>query len=587
MSSEKIVITVQNEKLPISKCKNFNKLWYKIGDTKIKDSGDCYLISNKYYRQETGLIVFNYSINEYMIKNDNLIEGIVEFVNNEPLFGNFEKNTSLPSITLENGMSYYILNYNSIENNKEYREHLGSGNFYHISKMAANKFNSLNIPRQEYKHSLPYDSKGITDKFINIYKENYKGEISPNIKKYAGMLGDLSFGLEFETTKGFIPDRILNQTGLIPLRDGSISGIEYVTIPLEGAKGLQTVVDLLKPLKERTTFNDTCSLHLHLGNIPRTKEFILAFFKLTCMVQDEIFAMFPIYKKYNFRIKNKNYSAPYPTFDLMSRMDPVINTNNINENFNILYTFLSEGQDFSEVNYDLKNVNFHPRDPEGTQKWNIHTRYFIHNLIPLIFGNKTTVEFRIHTPTYDVNKIIPFILINSILVNYVIENQKHILGNKSFFYKKTLYSIISEHLRSKVSDNGSLEDSIMDYLSIRKSITESQNGNGIIKGDEENIRSSKYLNWNQTNKEPSLLDIGIQYKSRGIGRDRGFNKASSFGTKAKTWMETPQYQNFDSLQQEIQEMNLRKKMQEVLIQPSYVDDFSVTSKQILENADNS
>ena len=581
MSSEKIVITVQNEKLPISKCKNFNKLWYKIGDTKIKDSGDCYLINNKYYRQETGLIVFNYSINEYMIKNDNLIEGVVEFVNNEPLFGNFEKDTSLPSVTLENGMTYYILNYNSIENNKEYREHLGSGDFYHISRMAANKFNTLNIPKQEYKYSLPYDSKGITDKFINIYKEKYKSEISPNIKKYAGILGDLSFGLEFETTKGFIPSRILDQTGLIPLRDGSISGIEYVTIPLEGAKGLQTVVDLLKPLKERTVFNDSCSLHLHLGNIPRTKEFILSFFKLTCMVQDEIFSMFPIYKKYNFRIKNKNYSAPYPIFDLMSRMDPVINTNNINENFNILYTFLSEGQDFSEVGYDLKNVNFHPRDPEGTQKWNIHTRYFIHNLIPLIFGNKTTVEFRIHTPTYDVNKIIPFILINSILVNYAIENQKHILSNKSFFYKKTLFSIISEYLRSKVSDNGSLEDSIMDYLSIRKSVTESQNADGIIKGEEEKIRSPKYLNWNQTNKEESLSDIGIQYKSKSK------SKPIYFKSKLESRMDTSQHQSFDSLQLEMQRVSLRKKMQNESVLPNYSQAVKSTIEKILENADNS
>lgn len=55
-------------------------------------------------------------------------------------------------------------------------------------------------------------------------------------------------------------------------------------------KGLQCTADILDILKERTEYNDaTCSLHLHLGNIPRTKEFILAFFKVGMKFQDEIF----------------------------------------------------------------------------------------------------------------------------------------------------------------------------------------------------------------------------------------------------------------------------------------------------------
>ena len=64
MSAEKKVITIKGEEVLISKCRKFNKLYYKIGDPKIKDSGDCYLISEKYYREETGQIVYNYSINE-------------------------------------------------------------------------------------------------------------------------------------------------------------------------------------------------------------------------------------------------------------------------------------------------------------------------------------------------------------------------------------------------------------------------------------------------------------------------------------------------------------------------------------------
>ena len=62
MSAEKKVITIKGEELPISQCRKFNKLYYKLGDVTIQNSGDCYLISGKCYREETGLIEYNYSI---------------------------------------------------------------------------------------------------------------------------------------------------------------------------------------------------------------------------------------------------------------------------------------------------------------------------------------------------------------------------------------------------------------------------------------------------------------------------------------------------------------------------------------------
>jgi hypothetical protein len=316
-------------------------------------------------------------------------------------------------------------------------------NFYHISALQSYKFNVIILPSKDYKYSLPYDSKGITDYNLKNYNENYNPEISKNIENYASLLENLSFGLEFETTKGFIPKRILNQYGLIPLRDGSISGIEYVTVPMEGKKGLQCTVDILKVLKERTEYNDdTCSLHLHLGNIPRTKEFILAFFKVGMKIQDEMFQMFPLYKKYNYHIKNKNYSAPLPTFEILSQLDPIIDSRNIDENFGILYKYLSMGQDFKSVGNNLENVLSHPADPNGNQKWNVKTRYYLYNILPLIFGNKQTIEFRIHTPTYDVNKILLFIFMNSLIVNFVIRKQKLILNRKNFINSYSLLDIL-------------------------------------------------------------------------------------------------------------------------------------------------
>jgi len=497
MSAEKKVITIKGEEVPISQCRKFNKLYYKLGNINIQNSGDCYLINGKCYREETGLVVYNHSINQYVNLDNSLIKGVIDIIENKLIIGYFTNNLKYSIIIDENNNKYYLFNPEIFKDNKEYREQLSTGNFYHISKLPSYKFNTVLVPSKDYKYSLPYDSKGIIENNLKNYNENYNPEISKNIKNYAPLLENLSFGLEFETTKGFVPNRILNKYGLIPLRDGSISGIEYVTVPMEGEKGLQCTVDILKVLKERTEYDDnTCSLHLHLGNIPRTKEFILAFFKVGMKIQDEMFQMFPLYKKYNYHIKNKNYSAPLPTFEILSQLDPVIDSRNIDENFGILYKYLSMGQDFKSVSNDLNNVLSHPADPNGNQKWNIRPRYLLYNIIPLIFGNKQTIEFRIHTPTYDVNKILPFIFMNSLIVNFIIRHQERILKGKSFLNNYDLYSILSDQIdRYDIVNRNQFRDLIYDYIQIRKNSCERQILKGNILGIESEIPAPNIINW--------------------------------------------------------------------------------------------
>lgn len=518
MSAEKKVITIKGEEVPISQCRKFNKLYYKLGDINIQNSGDCYLINGKCYREETGGIVYNYSIKQYVILDNTIIKGVVDIINDELIIGNFNNNQKYSKIIDKNNNSFYLFDSENFKGNREYREQLSSGNFYHISKLPSYKFNNIIFPSKDYKHGLPYDSKGIIENNLKNYNENYNPKILTNIKTYSPLLEDLTFGLEFETTKGFVPDRILNKYGLIPLRDGSISGIEYVTVPMEGEKGLQCTSDILTILKERTEYNDdTCSLHLHLGNIPRTKEFILAFFKIGMKIQDEMFQMFPLYKKYNYHIKNKNYSAPLPTFEILSQLDSSIDSNNIDINFGVLYKYLSMGQDFKTVGNNLDNVISHPADPNGNQKWNIRPRYLLYNVIPLLFGNKQTIEFRIHTPTYDINKIMPFIFMNSLIVNFIKKNQYHILKDKDFLQNHNLSSILDIQIDSyNISNKNHFREMMRDYIEKRKNYCERQILKGNILGTESEILSSKYINWldDKENKNPykSFLTNGSNLK---------------------------------------------------------------------------
>ena len=555
MSAEKKVITIKGEELPISQCRKFNKLYYKLGDINIQNSGDCYLINGKCYREETGLIVYNYSIKEYVILNDNLLQGVVDVADGNLIIGYFNNNTKYSKITDKNGKSHWLYNVEIFNNNKEYREHLSTGNFYHISTLQAWKFNKIEFPNKNYKYSLPYDSKGIIENNLKNYNENYNPEISQNIKNYAPLLENLSFGLEFETTKGHIPDRVLNQYGLIPLRDGSISGIEYVTVPMEGEKGLQCVADILKELKKRTSYSDeTCSLHLHLGNIPRTKEFILAFFKVGMKIQDEMFQMFPLYKKYNYHIKNKNYSAPLPTFEILSQLDPIIDSRNIDENFGILYKYLSMGQDFKSVGNNLENVLSHPADPNGNQKWLVKCRYFLYNVVPLIFGNKQTIEFRIHTPTYDVNKIIPFIFMNSLIVNFVIRNQKLILNRKNFINSWSLLDILYMQIdQYDIPNRNKFKDLLYSYIEIRKNYCENQILKGNIVGTESEIPSPIHINWlkgQETKKKssfgdiPEILQSDIPTQTTIIGKPRTVVKTGYPKFENNMWNKPDLYEEF-------------------------------------------
>lgn len=498
----KTVVTVNGETLPIIKCRQFDKGWYKIGNVNELDSGDCYKINNRYYRYETDNVVYNWSIKQYVLKDSTLISGVISLNDkNEPVFGFFNRDVDYTKIVFENRNSSYLFDDSILEGSKVFREELSTGIYHHINALPANRFNLIRIPKSEYKTSLPYDSKGVISNYLEKYNNNYNPKILENISKYSPILENLTFGLEFETTKGFIPNKIVNNLGLIPLRDGSISGIEYVTVPLSGEKGLQNIIDVANTLKKRTEYDNTCSLHQHIGNVPRTKEFILAFFKVTCAVQDELYTMFPLYKKYNFRVKNKNYSKPYPIFQLLSQMDNVIDSRNINENFNILYQYLSHGQHFGDVNYDLNNVKCHPADPQGNQKWMIKSRYYIHNMIPIIFGNKQTIEFRIHTPTYDVSKIMAFTLINSILVNYTIKNQDLILSGKGFVSNLNLEIIILNYINSiKLSNRDTIIAYLFDYIKNRKYYTEHYNCKGDIIGKEDSIQDSGIIDWEYISK---------------------------------------------------------------------------------------
>jgi len=505
-----MVTTINGVSIDKSKCRRISGDYYIIGDVKVKDSGDCYHINDKYYRNETGYITYDYEIEEYVVKNtSNLLNGIVDVVNGNLIYGYFTPNKFKNVYVNNNNGCIISLSSDVFKNTNRFRERLQDGVFYNINSIQATAFNKKHMPKSSYKRSLEYNCKNIIGNYTEDYNNNNL-EINRNIERYGDVIKGLSFGLEFETTKGNIPDRLAKPLGLIPLRDGSITGIEYVTIPLSGKKGLQSVVESCKLLKDRTDYDDNCALHLHIGGIPRTMEFILALYKTLVHIQDDVYELFPLYKKYNFGVKQNDYTQQLPSHKLISQMDKVINNENIVDNFDVLFAYLSGGVDFKGNYNSLDNVKSHPSDPNGNRKWQVSTRYLWANMLPLIFDNKETVEFRIHTPTFEANKVINYIIMCGSIINFVKDNITTILSNDKRVFRNANLNVILEksiYNNSNIerNDKASLHSCIYSYVRDRKDITYSQNCQGNIKGNETAIPSYSRIDWSAPIKKKKII----------------------------------------------------------------------------------
>lgn len=126
---------------------------------------------------------------------------------------------------------------------------------------------------------------------FNIFEGKQK--ILNNITHPLSTYLKYSFGLEFETSMGFVPEDVCFRDGLIPLRDGSISGLEYSTVILNSNKGLSLLEQQLKTLKKYTSFNKECSLHIHLGGFPLNPAAIFRIYLLCKLLEPDISLLVP------------------------------------------------------------------------------------------------------------------------------------------------------------------------------------------------------------------------------------------------------------------------------------------------------
>lgn len=208
-----------------------------------------------------------------------------------------------------------------------------------------------------------------------------------------------TFGLEFETSMGYVPENLCFRDGLIPLRDGSISGLEYSTIVLEGNKGLSLLKQQIKTLRKYTAFNKECSLHVHLGGFPLNSDAIYRAYLVCRSLEEEIENIVPplTFKSGKYKENGKDYCMKLRTY----------------RNFNQMYEHLVGRRFLGSFTQP------HPLDLNREAKWRIPMRYYSVNFINLLCYNvNKTIEFRFLRPTYQFNKILLWLSIFNAILKY-------------------------------------------------------------------------------------------------------------------------------------------------------------------------
>jgi hypothetical protein len=415
----------------------------------------CFYIENIWYRVNSGKIVFDHELKIWVIKDSvrDLVHGVTDIRDDmEPEFGYFTPNKYKNTFLVQpSGIVYTVLDENILRDNVLYFTEGFNGVYFPNSMTVGRAYTSKLKPKKEGFYSFPfnYGSDELIPEFSEICNKLFKGyPLSSNAYKH---LDGFTFGVEFETCVGAIPERFLAPNGLIACRDGSITGFEYATIPLSGEKGIQIIKQACYLLQKYCQCSANESLHIHIGGFPKTVKAIASLYRLALLLEDEIYSLFPVAYIDTAQFKRKSYCGPLYKID--SNLTTPIDI------LSGLYYFLSNGGKFSKF-----PTAPHPLDRSGQHKWEVSPRYVWINMIPLIWGGRGTVEFRCHVPTVNAQKVINWLFIIVAILKYA---QKH--GNILISHpmhelsKVTLSKIIQEVYPEPI---GSI---LIEYINDRKS----------------------------------------------------------------------------------------------------------------------
>jgi hypothetical protein len=402
----------------------------------------------KWYKVDDPAIIFNITTGEYLHAKSNaasgLTLGIIDVKDGQPVNGYYIPNARFETkMFLKEGEIPESKGFISVEKynskvvcmpvlNTDVAMKIGTNvifgqvynDFISNTLLEENKSNSYlaKLLKKEisfinthgYPYSLAEHSKQTINTLIESVRTSLSDKVSENQKKLYKLMSPLSFGVELETTGGFIPDRTIWETGFVPLKDGSIKGHEYVSIPYMNEIGIKALSEMANVALRNCSIDKFCSLHVHIGNFKFTKREISAFYTLCYRVQQEVFDFVPPYKrdetyfasKQQGNGKAKDHCKPLRGLNLSST--------------------LSEDEKYEKI----ANFVIPPGHNDEANKWNKKSRYFWVNMLPFM-TNGHTIEFRLHEPSLNYQKIVLWLMICAAMIKYAKQNTNNILKAES------------------------------------------------------------------------------------------------------------------------------------------------------------
>ena len=463
-NSKLTVITFDGLEVPRSLCRKIKNDFYKIGDINKKDSGGCYNINGRFYRINSGLIVWDYEQEQYILSHGDLLYGYVDkkelgyFTKNKKKNVYIRKNCPIISNTGMHDPGIVCLNEEVAKKNSNFLS-LIDGFYYNLEenftkeqKLKSEEYHTLYSKRYNYG-KIPYEgfdsgtysiSESVAVENLNKEYETSDISINKNVGELFKFFNGLSFGYEEETMGGRLPENMLYKYGIVPLRDGSIGGHEYTSIPYRDEKGLQSFVNAFKEGYNKFCYVDqNCSLHYHIGNIFENlseREFklqLIAIYMLYYYIQSELWEIIPPYKRSNDYFKDKkdfkDHCKPLKSLSLVYNKiyrDGGINNEELDKYFNILFRFVNDGIPMNTNNNLVTRRHY----KYGQPKWHIDSRYYSINMFNALFSNSRTIEFRAMSPTTNINKALPWLLICVGIIRFAQKYTKEIIMHRTKFY---------------------------------------------------------------------------------------------------------------------------------------------------------
>lgn len=472
-SNNATVITYNGNKYPRTECRLINNKYYKIGNIKVKDSGDCYQINNTYYRMVSNKIAWDHELKQYNLI-ENMVQGYVPDKANPKGYFTRSNNNILSS---DNEL---ILNEDTVKIiGMKYDFSNGLYSFNPV-------FSSPMVLRTKPSYrNLPTNIYGMADYPVELV-DNISDVASSQeyIKsRFDKFFFNYTFGLEIETDGGWLPEKLYYKYGALPLKDGSILGTEITTLP--NKLSVDYINKFFTDLSTYTMVQQNNSLHVNISGFDNTPKFRVALYNMYYRLQQEINQFIPIYKRElaYFLSKTggaKDHCKPLESLGIVKRYNTETN-NDITESDKTIFRWLNEG-----VYNNIYNIETRRHQKQNSPKWEWHSRYYALNLMPLYFGRMdfSRVEYRIHSGTVNKHKALAWCFITAAITKFVELHADRILYTKDKIDLDEIFNVVYDP--SNDPDGKVMYDFLKTYIQIRTNdnVQRVVNHDGNIYGNE-------------------------------------------------------------------------------------------------------